>query len=219
MVDKLKRHFAVVLTAAGLLGIACSSNRTAPMQAAMDSEGAIGAVGSLRLSMSNGDDVADEDVGLEKGKRTDSVEHIWITIKEVQLHVAGDSSDNGWKTVARPNKRFDFLMLVDGLTAPLDLYELPAGHYTQIRLLLGDEAEWDYWETPGPANAIVVNGETFPLTIPSGFKTGIKCVKSFFIAENEVTEICLAFDVRKAVHYSPGNGYMMRPAFRTFKCN
>ena len=40
-----------------------------------------------------------------------------------------------------------------------------------------------------------------------------------FIEEDEVTEICLRFDVIKAIHYSEGNGYMMHPAYQTYKCD
>jgi hypothetical protein len=218
----MKKNIMLVFSAATLFGIGCSSNQPVALSAAAadNNQTITGSAGSLRLNMSNGDD--DTIIAKKKvagiNQQTDVVEHIWITIKEVQLHIAGDSSENGWKTVATPNKKFDFLQLVNGLTEPLDLYALPAGHYTQIRLLLGDEAE-DNYGTAIPANTIVVNGERFPLTIPSAYTTGIKCVRSFFIEENEVTEICLAIDVLKAIHFSPGNGYMMKLAYKTFNCD
>lgn len=175
--------------------------------------------GTLRFALSNGD----EDVeGLAKNIFTgangdaEAVEHIWLSIKEVQIHTSGSDEENGWRTVATPDARFDFLELVNGLTAPLDLYALPAGHYTQIRLFLEDQTVNEDGEYP---NSVVINGESFPLTIPSVYKTGIKCVRSFFIEEDEVTEICLKFDVIKAIHYTAGNGYMMHPAYRTYKCD
>lgn len=212
----------IVLVAVAFCGIGCSSNQSLPLQAEATTDNIqAAATGTLRLSLSNGDDAAAtlaKTAGGGRNHPADAVEHIWITVKEVQLHIASDPSNNGWKTVATPNRKFDFLQLVNGLTAPLDLYALPAGHYTQIRLMLGDDTE-DYDGTVIPANNIVIDGETFPLTIPSAWRTGIKCVRSIFIRENEVTEICLAFDVWSAVHYSAGNGYMMRPAYRTFKCD
>jgi hypothetical protein len=200
-----------------LLSLTCSSNHVIPVQNTSNSDQPQ-TTGALRLTMSNGDDLADS--GIAK-KIADSVQNIWIAIKEVQIHCAADTSDNGWKTVASPNKRFDFLVLVNGLTAPLDLYSLPSGHYTQIRLILGNEWERNYWDTDSSElpNEIVVNGKSYPLTIPSAFNTGIKCVRSFSIAPQEVTEICLKFEVRKAVHFAPGNGWMMKPAFQTVKCD
>lgn len=217
----MKRKFMIVLAAAALSGISCLTNLPVSNPETTDNSQA---TGSLRLSLSNGDEaVANlaKMVFAGQTQQTDSVEHIWITIKEVQLHIASDPSENGWRTVATPNKKFDFLSLVNGLTAPLDLYALPAGHYTQIRLMLGDDVEdcEDCYDGTIPANTIVINGETYPITIPSAWRTGIKCVRSIFIKEGEKTEICLAFDVFSAIHYSAAIGYMMKPAYRTFKCD
>jgi len=208
------RKTIILALATAIVGIGCSSNQPVSVQ---NTGNETQAVASLRLNLSNGDDVP------VLGKRTitkgngqvGNVEHIWLTIKKVQIH----TSDSGWFTAATPNKSFDFFELVNGLTAPLDLYALPAGHYTQIRLILADGGYLDDEENEVAGNTIVVDGESFPLVIPSAYKTGIKCVRSFFIEEDETTEICLAFDVLKAVHYSAGNGYMMNPAYRTFKCD
>ncbi|MBN1757619.1 MAG: DUF4382 domain-containing protein [Chitinispirillaceae bacterium] len=204
----MKRFLITTAATAALLIAGCSS----PVQKASD------AGGTLRLSLANGDGAAEtlakqiQDGG---NGHVEGVENVWITIKEVQLHTSGGNGhDAGWKTVATPGQKFDFLELVNGLTAPLDLYALPAGHYTQIRLILEEGSEDD-----NLVNSVIVNGETAPLTIPSAYQTGIKCVRSFFIEEGEGTEICLAFDVLNAIHYSAGNGYMMKPAYRTYKCD
>jgi hypothetical protein len=211
----MKKIIAIFISTAALLVIGCAPNQPVPVQSAADE---VQLAGSLRLNMANGDD--DSAVALAKKipgreKENDSVEQIWLTIKEVQVHVAGDTSEKGWKTVAEPNKQVNFLKLVNGVTEPLDIYPLPAGKYTQIRLILA-QTEGD--NAAAGANTIVVNGETFPIAIPSAFTTGIKCVHNFTVARHEVTEICLRFDVLKAVHYAPGNGYMMKPAYRTYKC-
>ena len=204
----MKRLFIATAATAAFLIASCSS----PVKMTSDT-------GTLRLNLANGDGSTAEALAkqLQDGGNghIDGVEHVWITIKEVQLHTSGGNGhDEGWQTVATPEQQFDFLELVNGLTAPLDLYALPAGHYTQIRLILEEGGDTD-----DPVNSVVVNGETAPLTIPSAYQTGIKCVRSFFIEEGEETEICLAFDVLKAINYSAGNGYMMKPAYRTFKCD
>jgi hypothetical protein len=218
----MRRKMLLGVITAALLGISCSSDHSIPLQTNTDDNSSITntssdnvqATGSLTLNLSNGDDPTL--TGLAKNK-IDSVEHIYLTITKVLVHIAEETSENGWKTVATPNKQVDFLELVNGVTAPLNLFPLPAGHYTQIRLMLSEDGE--YCGQTIYANTIVINGKSFPLTIPSALRTGIKCVQSFFISENETTEICLSFDVRKAVHYAPGNGYMMKPAFRTYKCD
>ena len=212
----MKRLVALALSTA-VLTIGCSQDK--PVAVSGSSNDYV-AQGNLQLSVTDGSGSSDQQgqrriAGREN--ETDVVEHIWITIKEVQLHVAGDPSENGWKTVATPDKQFDFLELVNGLTAPLDLFALPAGHYTQIRLMVDDESVSGGQKLS--ENTIVINGETYPLLIPSAWRTGIKCVRPIFIAENEVTEICLLFDAFSAIHYSAENGYMMRPAIRTYKCD
>lgn len=203
-----------IVTAAALFIAGCTSTSSVQPSGATSAQG-----GTLRFALSNGDeDVEALAKNIFTGAHGDSeaVEHIWVSIKEVQIHTAGSDSGSGWKSVATPNARFDFLELVDGLTAPLGLHALPAGHYTQIRLFLDDQVADDEGEYP---NSVVIDGEAFPLTIPSVYKTGIKCVRSFFIEEGEETEICLKFDVLKAIHYTAGNGYMMHPAYRTYKCD
>ena len=218
----MKRIIPAVITTAALLIAGCTSDIATPVQTSENNPATEAKGGTLRLSMAND---AAENIGETLGKIAGNgngghvagtIEHIWITIKEVQIHTSGHSEQSGWNTVATPGAKFDFLELVDGVTSPLDLYALPAGHYTQIRLFL--ESETGENETD-PPNAIVIDGETYPLTIPSAFKSGIKCVRAFFIEEGETTEICLRFSAFKDIHFAPGNGYMMHPAFRTYKCD
>lgn len=209
----MKRLVVLALSTA-VLTIGCSQDK--PVAVSSPSNDYL-AQGKLQLSVTDGSGSSAQRQISGRDNGTDVVEHIWITIKEVQLHVAGDPSENGWKTVATPDKQFDFLELVNGLTAPLDLFALPAGHYTQIRLMVDDESVSGGEKKS--ENTIVINGETYPLLIPSAWRTGIKCVRPIFIAENEVTEICLLFNAFTAIHYSAENGYMMRPAIRTYKCD
>jgi hypothetical protein len=154
--------------------------------------------GTLRLNISHTESLSKS---LASGPSV--VEHLWITIKEVQVHTSGG---DGWQVAAAPGKSFDFLELVNGLTVPLEIYPLAPGHYTQLRLLLED------------INEIVIDGETSPITIPSGLQTGIKLVRQFKIEEGEETEICIDFDIEKAVHTASGEN-IMHPTYKTIKCD
>lgn len=69
------------------------------------------------------------------------------------------------------------------------------------------------------ANEIVVNGQSFPIRIPSGTQSGIKCIHQFTVEPNQQTEICLQFDVLKAIKFNNGNGYTMKPAYKTIQCD
>lgn len=200
-----KRVFAVCC-AFVLSSLSCMEpSQTNPIQSSQ-----LQASGTAVMNISNGDGALAKTI---VDTELVGVQHVWLTIKQVDLH----TSDSNWVTVAQPNARFDFLSLVNGLTTPLNLYPLPAGHYTQIRLILAEDGE----SSDGivPANEIVVNGESFPISIPSGTQTGIKCVHQFTIDPNEFAEICIQFDILKAINYNNGKGYTMKPAYKTIKCD
>ena len=168
--------------------------------------------GMVAINVSNGDvqTLAKTLAGSDLAGAT----NIWLTIKEVQVHTTG----NSWQTVAQPNARFDFLTLVNGLTRPLELFPLPAGKYTQIRLIL---AEQDLnTESPNLANEVIINGKSYPVIVPSGTQTGIKCNHPFTITAGEETEICLQFDISKALHLNGDSStYIMHPTYKMINCS
>ena len=156
---------------------------------------------------------------------------VYVTIKEVQVHmgdnevedanesnnVAGDqnsSDNNAWKVVVAPNKTYNLLALQDGVTAFLGEENLTVGHYTQMRLILGTEAEANATNILGNphdyANYVVVNNQEEELVVPSGFQTGIKLIKGFDIYTDQNTSLMIDFDANKSVHLN-GNGYTMKP--------
>ncbi len=112
-----------------------------------------------------------------------AVEHIYLTVTEVSVH----SSDNGWKTLIDSVTTYDFLELINGATAVLCDVTLKSGHYTQMRLTVAD------------TNEIIVNGETYPLVVPSGVETGVKLNLDFTVEEDELIEILVDFDASKSI--------------------
>ena len=127
------------------------------------------------------------------------IEHIYLMIAEVSVH----SSDRGWVILAEPNETYDFLELINGATAVLADTTLEAGHYTQMRLVLGE------------ANEIVVDGEPHPLTIPSGEQSGVKLNLNVEVSDDELIEVLVDFDASKSITWTPKK-YMLRPSFKTF---
>ena len=130
----------------------------------------------------------------------DSVENIFITIKEVSVHKAG----GGWDTLSQPEVTLDFLELINGVTASLVDEPLESGDYTQLRLVVAD------------SNTVVINGESYPLKIPSGEQTGIKLNLNFTILDDEIIEVMVDFDASKSIKWTPGN-YKLSPVFKVFK--
>lgn len=72
-----------------------------------------------------------------------SFDNVIITVKEIRVHQSGDaveSNDAGWQVIPPVNapRRIDLLELPNGVLAELGQTVLPAGKYTQMRLILAE---------------------------------------------------------------------------------
>jgi hypothetical protein len=77
---------------------------------------------------------------------------------------------------------------------------VPAGTYKQIRLILDSNT-----------NITLSDGSTHPLSVPSGEQTGIKIDGVFSIPAGKLYTLDIDLDPAKSVHYTQGNGYMLKP--------
>ncbi|NCQ35548.1 DUF4382 domain-containing protein [bacterium] len=125
-----------------------------------------------------------------------------IVVTGVEAHFAGADSLSGWYTVAADTDTIDLLQYVDGNIFALADSTLPVGHYTQFRLLLGEGSN------------VVVDGETFPLFVPSGMQTGVKIGHDFTLGPDGVFEATLDFDATQSVHRTGKGQYMLKPVIR-----
>lgn len=128
------------------------------------------------------------------------VEHIYLTITEVNV----SKGEDAWTTLSQPEIRFDFLELVNGATAVLVDDVIDPGTYQQLRLIVSD------------SNKIVIDGDSYPLFVPSGEQTGVKLNLHFTVDADELVEILVDFDASQSITWTPGN-YLLRPSFRAFK--
>ncbi len=130
---------------------------------------------------------------------------VWVTITKVSAHkgVGGsenevEEDDSGWVEVGAPNKTYDLLDLTNCNWVELGLKELAIGHYTQLRLYLGD------------TNYVVdSSGVDEDLTVPSGYQTGIKLINGFDIEDGAITELLLDFDTSKSIVKEASSGKLM----------
>jgi hypothetical protein len=101
-------------------------------------------------------------------------DNVFITVKEVRVHQSEDAvdGDEGWQTipVIDAPKRIDLLELTNGVLEELGQAVLPAGKYTQMRLILVENGVSPY------ANALMLSGSgnEVALKTPSAQQTGIK---------------------------------------------
>ena len=140
---------------------------------------------------------------------------IYVTIDRVDVHRA----DGNWEVVANPQATYDLLELVNGVTVVLGEDLLPAGDYTQMRLIIGTTADnSDNLDgLPHPyANYLVMADDSInQLKIPSGPQTGIKLVSGFTINANQTTELLLDFDAMRSVVKAGASGlYLLKPTIK-----
>jgi hypothetical protein len=152
----------------------------------------------------------------------DDLQAVYVTIDEVQVHMA-DGENGGWKTVVEPDPKrtFNLLELVNGVMEQLGVGVLKEGTYTQMRLIIGlapDEGEgvFNILGHPHPfANYVIVDDTEIPLKVPSGVQTGVKLVHPFEIKVDLATELILDFDAAKSVHKAGNSGkYILKPTIK-----
>lgn len=141
-------------------------------------------------------------------------EHVFITVEKVRVHQSetADDNDAGWQEiVVVPAERIDLLALTNGLLEELGQTPLPAGKYTQMRLVLARN------HGAPLANAVVpvVSAAETELTTPSGQQSGIKMNIDITIEPDKVADFVLDFDVCKSIVLAGSSGqYLLKPVVR-----
>jgi len=125
-------------------------------------------------------------------------EHVNVVVTEVSVHRSG----GGWETVSTDPETFDLIQLQNGVSTTLASSDVPAGHYTQIRLLLGEGSN------------LVINGETHPIEIPSGSESGFKLLGPFDVPEGGTIDMTVDFDAARSVIKNDDGTYKLRPVLK-----
>jgi hypothetical protein len=151
-------------------------------------------------------------------KPSDNYKAVYVTIKDIAVHKA-DDAEGAWTTVATINRTINLLALANGIREHLALVDLPWGHYSQMRLMIGDTADsgTNILDQAHPAANYVVDrqNQTHEMKIPSGFQTGVKLVQGFDINENSTTELTFDFDAARSVVQAGNSGkYQLKPTIQ-----
>ncbi len=104
-----------------------------------------------------------------------------ITFSQVSAHI-----DSEWVMVTGDPVTVDLKKWTNGKKLLIGSADVPAGKYTQVRLII-DDAE------------IGVDEEVYPLTVPSGAKTGLKFGPQFTVEEGSVYELVFDFDLNQSI--------------------
>ncbi|MRV72723.1 DUF4382 domain-containing protein [Duganella sp. FT92W] len=134
-----------------------------------------------------------------------------VTVSKVRIHQSSSASDtdSGWTDITlSPARKINLLNLNNGALEALGTASLGAGHYSQLRLVLGSGTN---------ANTVVKTGTTTEVALdtPSALQSGIKLVNEFDVAAGQRVDLVLDFDACKSV-VTRGNsgGYNLKPVVK-----
>jgi hypothetical protein len=137
----------------------------------------------------------------------DSADYLEVNVEitKVSAHFSGDTTNpGGWMDLNTVSGVYDLLTLTNDVTVVLASGgNLPVGHISQLRLLLGQN------------NTLLLADSTIqPLEISSQDRTGLKILVNSTIQANTTTKIVLDFDAGKSV-IEQGNGkFRLKPVIR-----
>jgi hypothetical protein len=152
------------------------------------------------------------------------IEHVFITLERVEVHVAGDDDDDddddakkdvapddhdgGWRDVPAPESTFDLVALQNDVRASLGELELPSGKITQIRLFMALD---------GRNEVVLVNGETCALDLEQVPTTGIKInhpFKAIDVEESSKINLVVDFDLAESVDQVGACEFRLKPVIK-----
>jgi len=142
---------------------------------------------------------------------------VYVTVDAVEAHQANGEE---WTTVVTPGKTVNLLDLMNGVREELGVAALLSGHYTQMRLILGNDPQQNslniFNQSHPYANYLIDDDGTLKeLKVPSGMQTGIKIVCGFDINQNQTTELILDFDAAKSVVKAGSSGkWLLKPSIK-----
>lgn len=174
--------------------------------------------GAALLTACGGGGSADSGTGSVRFHLTDApacgYDEVNVTVERVRVHRSATAGANeaGWsELVLTPARRIDLLDLTNGVLAELGTLSLPAGSYTQVRLVLapntaGNPLANSVWPTGGSEQ---------PLTTPSAQQSGSKIQANFSVAADQVADLVLDFDACRSLVVAGNSGQiLLKPVIR-----
>ncbi|GAB4375717.1 MAG: hypothetical protein Kow0075_02260 [Salibacteraceae bacterium] len=118
------------------------------------------------------------------------------------VHSNGDS---GWYALEVNSGVYNLLELQNGIdTVLVNDTEIPSGHLTQLRLILGD------------SNSVVLSNDTqlLPMKTPSAQQSGLKINVNQALLPGKEYEITLDFDAYHSVILKGNNEFQLKPVIK-----
>ncbi len=121
-----------------------------------------------------------------------------VTIQKVRVHQSASAADGdtGWsEVVLTPARRVDLNKLTNGVLEELGQTTLPAGRYTQLRLVLAENDA----TTPMANSVLPTGGTETALTTPSATQSGLKLNVDITVEADKRADFIIDFDACKSV--------------------
>lgn len=132
---------------------------------------------------------------------------VYIDIQKVEVNVSPDTATgSGWQALPllRPGV-YNLLRFTNGVDTLLAATDMPAGTLAQIRLTLGNN------------NSVVIKGQSYPLTTPSGQQSGIKLNIHAVLTAAVVYRLWIDFEASRSIVAAGNSGkYLLKPVIRTY---
>jgi hypothetical protein len=176
---------ATILAVAGVAGYVVVGHGTLPFPSAPS--GAVG-VGTLNVYVT---DAPPADVNWS---------HVYVTFTVLQAHRANASDESGWHNITVVQSTVD-LLSVRTVSALLGSSSLPAGMYTQLRIVV-DKA----W-------GVTTAGAKFNFTVPSG---DLRTTHPFNVTTGQTASVTLDIDLSRSIQRT-AMGYLFTPVIGSFR--
>jgi len=144
-------------------------------------------------------------------------DHVYVTVERVRMHKsdgAGDS-EGGWEEIVLASpKRLDLLELTNGTLEELGQTDVPAGTYSQVRLVLAANTG----ANPLANSVHPTGGAEVPLRTPSAQQSGLKLKARFEVEAGGLADLVLDFDACRSIVKAGGSGnYNLKPVLSLSK--
>jgi hypothetical protein len=169
----LRRPLAALPAAAALALAACGG-------------GGSGGEGTLRMSLTDAPACG--------------YDHVYVTVDRLRVHqsASASESDAGWVEIPVTSQRIDLLSLQNGVMTELGTTPLAPGKYTQMRMLLTDDA-----------SVVPTGGSETALKTPSGQQSGLKMNVDIDIAADRLADFVIDFNACKSIVRAGNSGNVL----------
>jgi len=159
-------------------------------------------------------DTTDMEDSCETGRCEEmrDVRGVFVHVRQIRYHRSG----GGWVTARDFNgsATFDLLRLGSEEGMRLAGVTLPAGHYTQIRLILDPVVKNRGRHYNEGSYVLYEDNTTKNLFVPSGAQSGYKLTGDFDLAHDANVTLKADFDLCRVLHETGNGKVMLRPTVR-----